>query len=40
MSYSAYKACQNVIDAFTAAVNKLLSELISHPDFETLIGAR
>jgi len=36
-SYTALKACQNVVDAFTPAVQSLIAEAIEHPDFATLV---
>lgn len=36
-SYSAISACQNVIDAFTPAVQETISKLIAHPDFDSLL---
>ncbi|MFN3312098.1 MAG: hypothetical protein ACK46Q_01350 [Hyphomonas sp.] len=38
-SYSALKACQNVIDAFTPAVQELISKAVADPSFKTLAGA-
>lgn len=38
-SYSAIKACQNVIDAFTPAVQELIGKAIADPNFKTLTGA-
>jgi len=35
-SYSAIKACQNVVDAFTPAVQDLLSKVVASPDFVKL----
>lgn len=35
-SYSAISACQNVVDAFTPAVQDLIAKTIAHPDFEKL----
>lgn len=35
-SWDAYSACQNVADAFGPAVQALLSELVSHPEFTKL----
>tara|TARA_R100000365_G_C2748460_1_gene80006 strand:+ start:983 stop:1435 length:453 start_codon:yes stop_codon:yes gene_type:complete len=35
-SYSALKACQNVIDAFTPAVQELIGKAVADPQFETL----
>ena len=35
-SFSAIKACQNVVDAFTPAVQKLIGDAVAHPDFEKL----
>ena len=37
-SYSALKACQNVIDAFTPAVQELISAAVADPEFKTLAG--
>ena len=37
-SYSAVRACQNVVDAFTPSVQQLISEAISHPEFSKLAG--
>lgn len=37
-SFSAVSACQNVIDAFTPAVQGLISDVIKHPQFEDLAG--
>lgn len=38
-SYSAIKACQNVIDAFTPAVQELIGKAVADPQFKTLAGA-
>ena len=38
-SYSALKACQNVIDAFTPAVQETISKVIADPGFASLAGA-
>ena len=38
-SYSALKACQNVIDAFTPAVQELIGSAVASPEFETLAGS-
>ncbi|MEM9055200.1 MAG: hypothetical protein AAGB16_07735, partial [Pseudomonadota bacterium] len=35
-SFSAISACQNVIDAFTPAVQTLIGSVIDHPDFGKL----
>ena len=35
-SYSAIKACQNVVDAFTPAVQELLSKVVADPKFADL----
>ena len=37
-SFSALSACQNVIDAFTPAVQQLVGQAISDPNFATLVG--
>lgn len=37
-SYSAYAACQNVVDAFIPAVQDLISKVVSHPEFGRLMG--
>jgi len=37
-SFSALNACQNVVDAFTPAVQKLIKTAIEHPDFSKLTG--
>lgn len=37
-SFSALSACQNVIDAFTPAVQELISNAISDPNFAALSG--
>lgn len=37
-SYSAVRACQNVVDAFTPSVQQLIGEAIAHPDFTKLTG--
>ena len=36
-SYSAISACQNVIDAFTPAVQETISKVVSHPEFQSLL---
>ncbi len=36
-SYSALKACQNVIDAFTPAVQELIGKAVADPQFTTLV---
>jgi hypothetical protein len=36
-SFSAYSACKNVADAFGPAVQALLEEVVSHPDFIKLV---
>ncbi len=36
-SYSAISACQNVIDAFTPAVQETISKVIAHPEFQSLL---
>lgn len=38
-SFSALSACQNVIDAFTPAVQELIGKAIADPGFEALTGA-
>jgi hypothetical protein len=38
-SYSAIKACQNVIDAFTPAVQQLIGDVVEHPKFKSVAGA-
>mgnify|MGYP001791078641 CR=1 FL=1 len=38
-SYSAISACQNVVDAFTPAVQQLNNNVVNHPQFPALIGA-
>jgi len=38
-SYSAYSACQNVSDAFAPTVQRLISEIITNPEFKRLISA-
>ena len=38
-SYSAIKACQNVIDAFTPAVQELIGKAVADPQFKVLAGA-
>lgn len=38
-SYSAIKACQNVIDAFTPAVQELIGKAVADPSFKDLAGA-
>ncbi len=35
-SYSAVRACQNVVDAFTPTVQKLINDAVTHPDFKKL----
>ena len=35
-SYSAIRACQNVVDAFTPAVQELLGKVVASPDFAKL----
>lgn len=37
-SYSAVKACQNVIDAFTPAVQELISQAVEDSKFKALAG--
>jgi len=37
-SYSAYSACKNVADAFGPAVQKLISDVVDHRGFKSLIG--
>ena len=37
-SYSAYSACKNVADAFGPAVQKLISNVIDHRGFKSLVG--
>lgn len=37
-SFSALSACQNVIDAFTPAVQELISTAVSDPEFASLTG--
>ena len=37
-SFSALSACQNVVDAFTPAVQTLIGEAVDHPDFTKLAG--
>lgn len=37
-SFSAISACQNVIDAFTPAVQELIGKAIDDPQFKTLTG--
>ena len=37
-SYSAVKACQNVVDAYTPAVQALIAKAIEHPSFGKLIS--
>ncbi|NKB37709.1 MAG: hypothetical protein GKR93_11145 [Gammaproteobacteria bacterium] len=37
-SYSAYSACQNVADAFGPAVQQLIDNIVSHPEFGRLVG--
>ena len=36
-SYSAISACQNVIDAFTPAVQETISKLVKDPEFQSLL---
>ena len=36
-SYSAYSACKNVADAFGPAVQDLINNIVTHPDFAKLI---
>ena len=36
-SYSAISACQNVIDAFTPAVQETIAKVIDHPEFGSLL---
>ena len=38
-SYSAVSACQNVIDAFSPAMNNVFGQVVNHPEFPALIGA-
>ena len=38
-SFSALRACQNVVDAFNPTVNELISAVINHPEFSALTGA-
>lgn len=35
-SFSAIKACQNVVDAFTPTVQQLINDAVTHPDFTKL----
>ena len=35
-SYSAIRACQNVVDAFTPAVQDLISKVVADPNFDSL----
>lgn len=35
-SFSALKACQNVVDAFTPTVQQLINDVVTHPDFGKL----
>jgi len=35
-SFSAIKACQNVVDAFTPTVQQLINDAVTHPDFSKL----
>jgi len=35
-SFSALKACQNVVDAFTPTVQQLINDAITHPEFTKL----
>ena len=37
-SYSALRACQNVIDAFTPAVQDLIGKAVADPKFEALVA--
>lgn len=37
-SFSAYSACQNAATAFNPAVQSLLNDVVTHPDFATLAG--
>jgi hypothetical protein len=37
-SYIAYHACLNAANAFTPAVQKLLGEVVRHPNFRELLG--
>ncbi|HRJ01091.1 MAG TPA: hypothetical protein PKV67_09955 [Hyphomonas sp.] len=39
-SYSAIKACQNVIDAFTPAVQELIGKAVADPSFKKLAGSQ
>ena len=36
-SWTAYSACKNVADAFSPTVQRLLREVISHPQFKSLL---
>ena len=38
-SFSAIKACQNVVDAFQPTVSELLNKVVTHPQFSELAGA-
>lgn len=38
-SFSALKACQNVIDAFQPATAQLIEKAVTHPDFKKLTSA-
>jgi hypothetical protein len=37
-SYSAYSACKNVADAFGPAVQQMIRDVVSHPQFAALVG--
>ncbi len=37
-SFSAYSACKNVADAWAPAVQKLIREVVDHPEFGKLAG--
>jgi hypothetical protein len=37
-SYSAYSACENVADAFGPAVQDLINNIVTHPDFVKLVN--
>ncbi len=37
-SWSAYSACKNVADAFGPAVQELLKQVVSNPQFKTLVN--
>ena len=39
-SFSAIKACQNVVDAFQPTVAELLNQVVTHPEFPTLAGGQ